>query len=318
MSRLPQSPRTYALTALTLAGSLLTTACPETPDPCLWVVTNNIGTIAAPTDLRGLFLREALGSWSDNVLGESGLIPFGGSHSFLLPPKSPLLDLRAADGAGSTWSAYGAHECTAGERVETVLTSENLDIPCTWTITNRMGDSSLNYAMLDLWIRVAGNSDWGGGFLGGQPLGYDGAVEVQVETGWTYDLSAMDQDGIFYLVNGDQTCLDGEQLSTVITLADEAPPCLWEVTNSIDGDLGPLRIVALTVTPSGTDQTTVYELTNTLSFGDITDVPFFPRAVWDLQAIDEIGQTYSYPESALCLDGGEVYALQIVGSDVDP
>ena len=306
------------LTALTLLLAPLLSACPVTPEPCLWVVTNSIGTAAAPTALRGLFLREALGPWGENLFGESDLLPFGESYSFLLPPGSPVLDLRGADGDGSTWSSYGAHECADGGRLETELTSENLDIPCTWTITNRIGDSSLNYAMLDLWIRVAGNSDWGSGFLGGEPLGYDGAVEVQVETGWTYDLSVMDQDGVFYLINGDQTCLDGEALSTVVTLADEAPPCLWQVTNSIDGDLGPLRIVALAVTPSGTGQTTVYELTNSLSFGDATEVPFFARAVWDLQAIDEIGQTYSYPESALCLDGGEVYALQVVGSDADP
>jgi|GEM_PF-6550886 len=310
--RLTLTPATMAL-----AASLSLVGCPTVPAPCLWVVTNNVGTTEAPTALRGVFLRESGGEWGDNVLGTGSGVPFAESFSFLLPPETGPLDVRGVDGEGATWSQYGAQSCVDGERVETVLSADDLDVPCTWTVTNLVGDDAVNYALLDLWVRVTGTADWGPGLLA-EPLGYEGMAILPVETGFTYDLSALDQDGVFFLRLRDHTCFDGEDFSSTLTLNDEAPPCRWEVTNSINGDLGPLDIVALTVTPSGTGQTTVYELTNTLSLGDVTDVPFFPRAVWDLQAIDELGQTYSYPESALCLDGGEIYALDVVWGDRDP
>ncbi len=301
------------LTLLTVGLTAHLAGCPASPDPCLWVVTNAVGPAV---DLRGLFVREPAGEWGENILGDAAAVGYGDSFSFLLPPDTPSLDLRAADGNGTTWSRYGASGCEDGDRIATTLTPSDLDVPCTWTITNRLGDAAVNYALLEVWIRATGSAEWGSGLLP-EAIGFDGAVQIPVETGRTYDLSAMDQDGIFYLRSGDQTCLDGEDLSTTLTLADEAPPCLWQVTNRIDGALGPLALVQLAVTPSGTGQTTVYDLSSRLEFGDTTEVPFFPRAVWDLQAVDELGQTYSYPESALCLDGGELYALDVVAGDVD-
>lgn len=304
-------------TALLLVAAVgLLAGCPEEPDACLWTVSNGVGSVDAPADLAGLFLREPGGDWGDNTLGDAGPLPFGESWSFLVAPGTPTLDLRGVDGEGTSWSRYGAETCVDGERFQTTLTSDDLDVPCTWTITNQVGDSSVNYALLDVWARINGSAEWGGGLLT-ETLPFGESVEIQVETGWSYDLSAADQDAIFYLALNAVECLDGEDLSTTLTLADEAPPCTWQVTNAIDGDLGPLRITALAVTVSGTGQTQVYELTNALNFGDTTDVPFFPRALWDLQAIDELGQTYSYPESALCLDGGELYALDVVWEHVD-
>ncbi|MCO4771254.1 MAG: hypothetical protein KDA24_14570 [Deltaproteobacteria bacterium] len=306
------------LGATLLAAALLVTGCPVTPDPCLWVVTNNVGTLAAPTDFVILQLRDPGGEWGENILGEDGTLPFGESLSFLLAPGLDDLDVRAWDAEASSWSRYEAGSCEDGQRIETVITADDLDVPCNWDITNLLGDSGVNYALLEIWVRIAGGADWGPGTLGGVPLAFEETLELAVETGYSFDVSAVDQDGIYYLLANEQECRDGEDLSSTISLSDEAPPCIWQVTNTIDGDFGPVSIVALTVTPSGTAETIVYQLPNTLSFGDVSEVPFFPRAVWDLQAVDELGQTYTYPEAALCLDGGELYALDVVAEDVDP
>ena len=294
-------------------------SCPATPEPCLWTVTNNVGSMNTPTDLVILQLREP-GSieWGENILGEQGPLPFGESFSFLLAPGVEDLDVRGWDAEANSWSQFEAHSCTNGERLDTVLTSDDLDVPCTWRITNRAGDSQTSYALLDVWVRIAGTVDWGPGLLEGVPLPFQDTLEVTVETGFAFDLSAADQDGVYYLENSTVECVDGEELETIVSLDDEAPPCVWQVTNGIDGALGPLRVVQLVLVPLSTGQPLVYDLANTLGFGDVTEVPFFPRDVYDLQVVDEIGQTYTYPQAALCLDGGELYALEAVAEDVDP
>jgi len=294
----------------------LTFGCAGAPDPCLWTVTNNIGDLDGPTDLVSLHLRAEGEEWGENTLGEVDALPFGESYSFLLAPGAPLLDLRAVDGDGTTYSRFAENSCTDGTRHETVLTSDDLDIPCTWTITNDIGDNAVNYALFDLWIRTVGISDWGGGLLAA-PLAFGDSVEFQVDVGWSYDLSGVDQDGVYFLRLGDQTCQSGQNFESTITLANEAPPCTWEATNEIDGGLGPLGIVAMEVIDGATGESFVTEFIPPIIEGESGTVPFWPRTIWTLRAYDELGQTYTYPESALCLDGGEFYALDVVADDVD-
>lgn len=302
--------------ALALLAVVALTGCPEGPDPCLWTVTNNIGELGASTDLTSLHLRASGEDWGENVLGEVAELPFGESFSFLLAPDAPLLDLRAIDADGTTWSRFAENGCTDGTRHESVLTADDLDVPCTWTITNQAGDAAVNYALFDLWVRVAGTTDWGTGLLE-ESLGFGSSVEFTVDVGWTYDLSAVDQDGVYYLRLGDQTCQSGQNFESTISLANEAPPCTWEATNQIDGDLGPLGIVALEVIDVETGEAFLTEFLPPIVYGELASVPFYPRSLWTLRAYDELGQSYTYPESALCLDGGELYGLDVVWEDRD-
>ena len=300
-----------------LIAVLLLTGCPEAPDPCLWTVTNNIGVIDASTDLITVGLRAGPSEeWGENVLGEVSSLPFGESFSFLVAPGAPALDVRGSDSEGTTWSRYEAMSCADGQRLETILTSDDLDVPCTWTVTNQVGDAAVNYALFDVWVRVAGAVNWGDSLLGG-PIPFGESVEFTADVGWTYDLSAMDQDGIYFLRLGDQTCASGDSFESTITFANEAPPCIWEATNTIDGALGPLGIVALEVVDVETGEGFVTEFLPPLVYDEMASIPFWPRTLWTLRAYDELGQSYSYPESALCLDGGEVYGLDITGADVD-
>ena len=80
---------------------------------------------------------------------------------------------------------------------------------------------------------------------------------------------------------------------------------------------GPLGIVAMEVIDGATGESFVTEFIPPIIEGESGTVPFWPRTIWTLRAYDELGQTYTYPESALCLDGGEFYALDVVADDVD-
>ncbi len=302
--------------ALLLLALAVLSGCSLGPDPCLWIVTNNIGDLSASTTLTSLQLRAEGEAWGETVMGEVETIPFGESFSFLLGPGAPVVDLRASNEEGTTWSRFAENSCTDGTRHETILTADDLDVPCPWTITNDIGDSFVNYALLDVWVRIAGTADWGPTLIDA-PIPFGESVELLADVGWTYDLSAMDQDGVYYLRLDDQTCNSGLELESTLTLSHEAPPCIWEATNDIDGDVGALGIIALEVIRSDTGESFVTEFQPPLVRGEMAAVPFVARALWTLRAYDELGQSYTYPDSALCLDGGELYALDVIWADRD-
>ncbi len=296
--------------------AVLMLGCGGGPDPCLWIVTNNIGDLDTHATPTSLHLRAEGEDWGENVMGEVERLPFGESFSFLLGPGAPTVDLRAMDGDGTTWSRFAENSCTDGGRHETILTEDDLDVPCPWTVTNGVGDPDINFALLDLWARVSGTTDWGPTLID-SAIPYGDSVELIVDVGWTFDLSAMDQDGVYFLRLDDQTCTSGLELESTITYAHQAPPCIWEATNAIDGDLGPLGIIALEVIRTDSGEGWVTEFNPPLVHGEMAAVPFDARALWTLVAWDELGQSYTYPESALCLDGGEVYGLDVIWEDRD-
>lgn len=302
--------------ALLLLALVALAGCGGGPEPCLWVVTNNIGDLSASATLTSLQLRAEGEDWGENVMREVETLPFGESFSFLLAAGAPVVDLRGADSEGTTWSRFAENSCTDGTRHETILTADDLDVPCPWVIANEVGDAAVNYALLDIWVRISGTADWGPTLIDG-PIPYGESVELLADVGWTYDLSAMDQDGVYFLRLDDQTCNSGLVLESTITLSHVAPPCIWEATNAIDGDLGSIGIIALEVIRGDSGESWITEYNPPLVYGELASVPFEARALWTLRAWDELGQSYTYGDSALCLDGGEVYGLDVVWDDRD-
>ena len=161
---------------------VLMVGCGGGPDPCLWIVTNNIGDVETHATPTSLHLRAEGEDWGENVMGEVESLPFGESFSFLLGPGAPTVDLRAVDGDGTTWSRFAENSCTDGGRHETILTEEDLDVPCPWTVTNGVGDPGINYALLDVWVRVSGTTDWGPTLID-SAIPYGDRVELTVDVG---------------------------------------------------------------------------------------------------------------------------------------
>jgi len=311
--------RLVAAAALLLAVALAAPGCPTPPENCLWTVTNHVGSLDSPVALWLLQVRVPGSDWADVEAPE---LPFGHSFSLLLEPDDAWIDLRAVSGEGEAQTRYSRMEavtCNDGNRVETKLTSDDLEVPCVWTIRNDLGDpGGVNYGLLGLWARVAGgNGNWGTELLAGDVIAYGDELEITLEVGWTYDLSAFDQATYYYLVHNAVTCDSGDEFTTTLTLGDRAPGCRWIVTNEIDGDVGQIPLVGLGVYHIDSDFGLELVLDPPLLFGETAEIVFPPRGIYDLVAYDQLGRTYSFLEAAYCNDGDESWGVELGEGDVD-